>query len=106
MEKVKMDAKHEVAIMERAIETYGKESQILKTIEEMSELTKALLKYSFEDTGIYWAAVREEMADVFVMLSQMELIFGDVTDIEIEKLERLERRLDSVVQMRDMRDQV
>lgn len=41
-------------------------------------------------------AVRKEMADAFIMLNQMELIFGDVTDIEVEKLERLERLIGDV----------
>lgn len=34
--------------------------------------------------------IREEMADAFIMLNQMEMIFGDVSDVEIRKLERLE----------------
>ena len=97
MEKAKMDAQREVEIMERAIATYGETCQVDVAIEEMSELTKALLKFRrggwSECSALYVDAIREEMADVSIMLSQLELIYGDVTDIEIEKLERLERRL-------------
>ena len=95
-----MDEKREVAIMERAIATYGEIAQIDVAIEEMSELIKALLKYRrgvwSECSALYLDAIREEMADVSIMLSQLELIYGDVTEIEIEKLERLERRLNKL----------
>ena len=37
--------------------------------------------------------LREEMADVSIMLSQLELIFGDVTEVEEYKLLRLEQRV-------------
>lgn len=100
MDKVKMDAQREVAIMERAIATYGVDKQVDVAIEEMSELTKALLKFRRggwgECSASFLDAIREEMADVSIMLSQLELIYGDVSDIEIEKLERLERRLDEL----------
>ena len=39
------------------------------------------------------AAVLEEMADVQIMLNQLALIYGDCTEWEIKKLERLEARL-------------
>ena len=35
-------------------------------------------------------AVREELADAMIMLEQMELVFGDVSEIEEAKLLRLE----------------
>ena len=38
-------------------------------------------------------AVKSETADVSIMLNQLELIFGDCSDGEIAKLERLERKL-------------
>ena len=41
-------------------------------------------------------AIREEMAGAFIMLNQLELIFGDVTEIEVAKLERLERMIENV----------
>jgi len=37
--------------------------------------------------------IREEMADVQIMLDQMKLIYGDPKNIESEKLDRLAERL-------------
>ena len=101
MAEIKMDAAHEVAIMEGAIALYGVESQVNMAIEEMAELTQALLKLrrAESDTARYVAvvAIREEMADVSIMLSQLELIYGDVSDIEEAKLWRLQNRLEDAV---------
>ena len=88
-------------VLERAIATYGEKNQVLKCIEEMSELTKALLKLQYADKQyelqILQDAVNEEMADVDIMLEQMKMIFRNRNAVEnqkIKKLERLKRRLD------------
>ena len=82
-----MDAKREAAILEAAIAHFGPERQVLKAIEELGELSIELARYL---NGIgNLEAVHEEMADCFVMLNQLELIYGDVTEIEVAKLERL-----------------
>ena len=39
--------------------------------------------------------IREEMADVGIMLNQLCLIFGDPTEEEILKLLRLEQRIEA-----------
>lgn len=97
MAEIKMDAAREVAIMEGAIALYGAYAQVDVAIEEMAELTKALLKLrrtqSDKARDVALDAIREEMADVSIMLSQLELIFGDVADMEEAKLWRLEKRL-------------
>lgn len=99
MAEIKMDAAHEVAIMEKAIYLYGTRPQEDVAIEEMAELTKAILKLrrAESDTArdVAVAAIREELADVSIMLSQLELIYGDVSDIEEAKLVRLEKRLET-----------
>ena len=94
-----MTQEREGAILQAAIDTYGCESQTDMMIEEMSELTKALLKArraGFHG-GLIYDALRcdivEEMADVYIMLNQMCMIYGDPTDVEIKKLERLESRI-------------
>ena len=78
-------------ILRKAIETYGKDSQAKMMIEEMSELTKELCKLfrGEGDTG----HILQEMADVQIMLDQMRMIFGDTSELEKAKVERLERRL-------------
>ena len=68
----------------RAIEKWGKEAQIRQCMEECAELIQALNKYLRVGTegGLRKLIeakdhVKEEMADVCVMLDQMEEIFGD-----------------------------
>lgn len=87
-------------ILGKAIETYGEESQVDMAIEEMSELTKALLKYrraskNQTDIGIAQAHfdIQEEMADVEIMLDQLKILFGETTCERKRKLERLKERL-------------
>lgn len=87
------------SILADAINTYGAEAQIIVAIEEMSELTKALtkwLRFCGEDAldTILEDDILEELADVKVMLAQMEMIFGDPVNMETAKLERLAQRLE------------
>lgn len=58
---------------------YGLENQILKCVEELSELQKELIKYILYRKG----NVIEEMADVEIMLEQLRYIF-DIEEVEIE----------------------
>ena len=88
-------------ILQRAIDTYGEMRQVDKCVEEMSELTKALLKLRYaKPTGveadILRDAVSEEMADVEIMLEQLHMIYQNdnkVNEYRQKKIERLERRL-------------
>ena len=88
-------------LCERALATYGYRSQERQTIEEMSELTKAICKKIRKDGRGYPPSkngdqqVVEEIADVQIMLWQLSLIY-DPTLIEMQinkKLERLNQRL-------------
>ena len=94
-----MTAEREGRILEAAVKTFGNSAQVDMMIEEMSELTKALLKWrrasliDGDNTEEKYNAVLEEMADVQIMLNQMALIFGDPVEYEIAKLERLEKRI-------------
>ena len=89
-----MTQEREAAILEGAITHFGSDAQIIKAIEELGELTVELARHR---NGLgRTEAIREEMADAFIMLNQLELIFGDVTDIEVAKLERLERMIENV----------
>ena len=96
-EEMKMTQEREGRILEAAIDTWGSEMQIIVAIEEMSELTKALTKYiRADDAATISVNIREEMADVGIMLNQLSLIFGDTTEEEIRKLNRLRRRIEDV----------
>lgn len=84
----------------RAVETYGVDAQTDMVIEEMSELTKALLKLRRAGDGPKHdealANVIEEAADVQIMLEQLRIMHGiDTLDVEEAKLVRLRDRLDA-----------
>lgn len=99
--EMEMTQEREAKILEGAIKTWGQEAQSVVAIEELSELTKALtkwLRYYLTGQGDYEqivADIREEMADVGIMLNQLCLIFGDPTEEEILKLLRLEQRIEA-----------
>lgn len=88
-------AQQEMAIYESAVQTYGANAQILIAVEEMAELTKALLKFiRYGDRPAVLESINEERADVEIMLNQLHVIFGDCSDWESIKLSRLADRLD------------
>lgn len=94
-------------IMRLAIDTYGEVNQTDKAIEEMAELTKALIKLKQVNLGDYEEQtfkvmnVEEEIADVLIMMEQLTMIFkpqdkDEPTEIQINinhKIERLARNL-------------
>lgn len=94
-----MTAEREGKILEDAINTWGAKAQIVKAMEEMAELIQALSRrllcmyLNAPGGNAALEKVREEMADVSIMLNQLELIFGDTTEEEIRKLLRLEARI-------------
>lgn len=94
-----MGEEERIALLTRAIRTYGEPAQIDMAIEEMAELTKALCKIKRAQAGCEVTAaignVVEEMADVQIMLDQLRIIFHRSTEeAEEAKLERLKNRLD------------
>ena len=69
-------------------EHYGLEKQKLKAIEEMAELTKALLKDDKKN-------IVEEIADVEIMIVQLKWLLsvhGPVADVKIQKIGRQLKR--------------
>jgi Leu/Phe-tRNA-protein transferase len=70
-------------ILEKAIETYGKDMQLTVAIEEFSELIKEICKNKRGSNNR--ANIIEEMADCYVMLHQISLIFG-VERSELDKM--------------------
>lgn len=86
-------------ILEKAIETWGEDMQVLMLIEEMSELTKALIKYFRNPSTENFHQIAEETADVEITLAQLDIIFKKqhfnefVMDFKDAKLQRLEQRI-------------
>lgn len=85
----------EIEIMQEAIKKYGIAMQTVVSIEEMSELTKELTKL-LRGKGSK-KALTEEVADVLIMITQIQLMFGicdeDVKEVMDSKLKRLKERM-------------
>ena len=81
-------------LLKCAIERYGAEKQTIKAVEEMGELLKELSKNSWGEANR--AHIAEEIADVRIMLDQMEIIHECAflaRGYEKAKLKRLAGRL-------------
>ena len=66
--------------VEDCVEAFGVEAQIDKAIEELAELTQALLKHRKGEVGI--ERVIEEIADVHVVLHQLASFHDVAVDLE------------------------
>lgn len=87
--------------MQLAIDSYGRVNQVIKTVEELSELSQALCKILTskftDDNSEIFENIFEEIADVEIMLEQCKMIFykseDKINDYKNKKIKRLERRL-------------
>lgn len=83
-----------------ALEHYGERAQVDMILEEMAELSKALLKLrraqKFREPGqrLLMEDVAEEIADVQIVLDQMKLLFPGWKTWMQKKLQRLEERIE------------
>lgn len=92
-----------MGILDRAVEKYG-ERQLDQAQEELAELIVAISKYKRavdkdRNTDKVVIDVIEEIADVNIMIKQVMMLLDieefEVQNIEIAKLNRLEKRMDS-----------
>ena len=95
-------------VLQKAINTYGVKNQMIKTVEELSELSQALCKslvrlnytkekISLEDDLKSVDNIFKEMADVEIMLEQCKIMFQcdkEVNRWKQKKIERLEKRME------------
>lgn len=77
-----------------AVKKYGKEHQLVLCMEEMAELTKELSKNMRGSKNT--TNISEEMADVEIMLEQLRVIFGNRSEVDTIKAEKLLRLADRV----------
>jgi NTP pyrophosphatase (non-canonical NTP hydrolase) len=87
----------QVGLYDRTIKRYGQIKQVTKAVEELGELAVELSRWLLNDEAHdehLLSHIKEELADVCIMTDQLQLIFGDVSDWEMHKLERLERKLE------------
>ena len=79
-------------IYKKAITKYGLYAQIDMVFEEMSELQKELCKFKRGKSNI--SNIAEEIADVKIMLEQMELAFDIKDKVKFQKDLKIKRRLE------------
>ena len=85
-------------LYKKAIETWGRDLQVVVAIEELSELQKELTKAL--RSGYSADGIAEEIADVKIMLEQLEIIFNAEDYVGFWKdlkLSRLEKKLKEAV---------
>lgn len=84
-------------VLREAIKIFGELHQEVKAIEEMAELQQELAKYTCCN-GDY-GRIAEEMADVYIMLQQLLMIFDNSDLVQayiMLKVIRLENKLKEV----------
>jgi NTP pyrophosphatase (non-canonical NTP hydrolase) len=85
-------------ILEDALKLYGQDIQFDIAIEEMAELTKAIIKHKRFPSTYPARDIIEEAVDVYIMIRQIfkmwDGIFEDTVDQQLDfKLERLKNRI-------------
>ena len=92
----KINIRQRQVVYRKAIKRFGKVNQMVKAIEEMSELTKVLAKILGVGGEVSLDDLVEEIADTTIMMEQLRLIYNiddQVCDIMDSEVKRLERRV-------------
>lgn len=91
-----MDSKK---ILNEAREIWGDDLQIDIAIEEMSELTKAVLKFRRIPSEYHRQLISEEIADVIVTIENLidiyELDGDEILKMKEQKIKRLQSRIET-----------
>ena len=89
----------EMGIYEAAIETWGRDAQMLKAAEELSELAAAINrllcceKAGYRSREDVLAELMGEWADAEIMLNQLHVMLDMDDEVYIGKLEALEEKI-------------
>jgi hypothetical protein len=81
-------------IYQKAIEVFGIPMQLIMAIEEMSELTKEIIKDLRGKRN--FAHISEEIADIEIMLEQLKIIYKNADDVNIYKHDKLYRLMNTL----------
>ena len=81
--------------LKKIIDYYGEEKQMIKAIEEMSELQKELCKTLIGKENR--DSLIEEIADVQIMLDQLKLIVSD-TELKTIMQNKIDRTIERINQ--------
>lgn len=89
-------SKEQTATLLQALNTFGIDKQLDIAIEEMSELTKAIIKHRRYASRETYENLCEETADVAIMIEQLFLSTkrDDIAKYAVAKIERLKQRLE------------
>lgn len=90
---------NEKRIYEKALETFGRDSQMHMCSEEMSELNKVLMKIFRNGFKSQRENLIDELADVKVVVPQIEYIFGISAEVEKRRQEKLDRLVNLLASM-------
>ena len=85
-------------LYDKAIKKYTKHLQVLVAIEEMSELIQVLIHSCRKDREVLVRDIVTEIADVKIMMEQLEIMFSSSEFIDEEmtkKMLRLESSLNN-----------
>ena len=95
-------SEEQLEVLETVLDTYGYQNQSDILIEEMAELTKAIIKHRRYFTKETFDNLCEEIADVSIMLQQMFLRTPNVDydTIATNKIYRLAKRLENINALR------
>ena len=89
--------KYEI-LLKKTHKIYGTFHQMVQTVEELSELIKAITKFINNKCDEH--KIAEEIADVEIMVHQLKNILNinqnEINEIKIQKLNRLEKRLNDI----------
>lgn len=89
-----LDSKNSKMCVE-VVNKFGHGIQMIKAVEEMAELTQAICKAFGSKSKVDMENAREELADVAVVLAELQFIFG-MTDKELN--DRAEIKLEKALQ--------
>jgi len=79
----------EKKIYKRFLKVKGYDNQIFKTIEELSELIRALVKYELEKTNANYEKLLKEIVDAELMIGQTKYNLNQGGYIKILKQQKL-----------------
>ena len=99
-------SKEQTAVLQEALDTYGIDKQLDILIEEMAELTKAIIKHRRYASRKTYENLCEETADVAIMIEQLYLSTkrDDVAKYAVAKIDRLEDRLKIATELQRIKE--
>lgn len=76
------------------IDFYGKENQIVKTFEELGELSQVLSKTLTQSDSVAKVSITTEIADVQIMLEQLKIIFDCKKEVDMWVDMKIQRQIE------------